>query len=133
MKGVTGEALQILDDPELQDLWRADLIVSLPALSWWVCEDGWQKWPSNHVADKAGFPGTLRLLATPHKRRPQTLPWIGTKVLVFLATHSASAVLTFDELGVSGRFMRRHRQIHFLYSTLFDLVLGIPLCLVLNS
>lgn len=53
--GVTGEALQILDDPELQD--------------------GWQKWPSNHVADK---------------------------VLVFLATHSASAVLTFDELGVSG-------------------------------
>jgi len=53
--GVTGEDLQILDDPKLQD--------------------GWQKWPSSHVAHKA---------------------------LRFLVESKASALLTFDERGVSG-------------------------------
>ena len=47
---------------------------------------------------------------------------MGTKVLSFLATRSASAVLTFDELGVSGRFVTSADSL-----SVFDLVLGIPL------
>ena len=109
---------------------RADLIVSLPSffLGEFVRMDGKNGPPTMSLTRQDSLEHCD--CGTPHiqPKTADTCNRIGSKVLSFLATHSASAVLTFDELGVSGRCMSRMSrlpQIHFLYSTKY---LVFPCC-----